>query len=74
MRCLYFVLLCLFLPSRLLPQATILHTEHITTQQGLSGTLVSEIIQDSRGFMWFGTIDGLNKFDGNHFTVFKPQR
>jgi len=61
------------LPSRLLPQATILHTEHISTQQGLSGSLVSEIIQDSRGFMWFGTIDGLDKFDGNHFTVYKPQ-
>jgi signal transduction histidine kinase/ligand-binding sensor domain-containing protein len=42
--------------------------EHITTKDGLSQTTVSCILQDSKGFMWFGTQDGLNKYDGYSFT------
>ncbi|MCX6296310.1 MAG: triple tyrosine motif-containing protein [Bacteroidetes bacterium] len=43
----------------------------ITSEQGLSMGVVNCILQDSRGFMWFGTQDGLNKFDGYNITVFK---
>jgi len=43
----------------------------ITTQNGLSHNKVNCIIQDKRGFIWFGTDDGLNRFDGTHFTIFK---
>lgn len=39
--------------------------------QGLSQSNVLCILQDSRGFMWFGTREGLNKYDGYKFTVFK---
>jgi two-component system sensor histidine kinase ChiS len=45
--------------------------EHLTVEQGLSSNSVWSIIQDSRGFMWFGTSDGLNKFDGYSFTIYK---
>lgn len=45
--------------------------EHIGTQQGLSESNILSIIQDSRGFMWFGTWDGLNKYDGYKITVYK---
>lgn len=45
--------------------------EHISTNQGLSQSTVSAIIQDSKGFMWFGTGDGLNKYDGYKFTEYK---
>lgn len=45
--------------------------EHIGTEQGLSQSNIFSIIQDSRGFMWFGTWDGLNKYDGYKFTVYK---
>jgi ligand-binding sensor domain-containing protein len=45
--------------------------KHITTEQGLSNPSVYAIVQDKRGFMWFGTQDGLNKFDGYQFTVYK---
>ncbi|MBL8196150.1 MAG: histidine kinase, partial [Blastocatellia bacterium] len=40
--------------------------------QGLSHNVVSTINQDKQGFMWFGTEDGLNKFDGYNFTIYRP--
>ena len=46
--------------------------EHITSDDGLSENVVNCILQDSRGFMWFGTNDGLSKYDGNKFRSFKP--
>lgn len=42
-----------------------------TTEHGLSSTKVVCIVQDKRGFVWIGTEDGLNKFDGYRFTVYK---
>lgn len=45
--------------------------EHLSVKQGLSQATVTCILQDSRGFMWFGTQDGLNRFDGYTFTIFK---
>ena len=44
---------------------------HYTTDNGLSQNRVTSILQDSKGFMWFGTEDGLNRFDGYNFKVFK---
>ena len=44
--------------------------EHLSIEQGLSQNSVFSIFQDSKGFMWFGTFYGLNKYDGNHFTVY----
>lgn len=46
--------------------------EHFTTNNGLSQASIYAMQQDSRGFMWFGSWDGLNRFDGYNFTVFKP--
>jgi ligand-binding sensor domain-containing protein/signal transduction histidine kinase len=44
---------------------------HLTTNDGLSQSNVRRILQDRRGFMWFATRDGLNRFDGNGFVVYK---
>ena len=44
---------------------------HLTTNDGLSQSSVTEILQDRRGFMWFATRDGLNRYDGNAFVVYK---
>ncbi len=45
--------------------------ENITSQQGLSDNYVLCAVQDRDGFLWFGTRDGLNRFDGHAFTVFR---
>jgi len=43
----------------------------IGTEKGLSHKKINCILQDRRGFMWFGTEDGLNRYDGRYFTVFR---
>jgi two-component system sensor histidine kinase ChiS len=48
-----------------------LRFENISLEEGLSQSTVFSIIQDQRGFLWFGTEDGLNKYDGYSFTVYK---
>ncbi len=45
--------------------------ERFGTDEGLSENTVLTILQDSQGFMWFGTQEGLNKFDGYVFTVYQ---
>ena len=45
--------------------------DQLTLEQGLSQSTVRAILQDSQGFMWFGTLDGLNRYDGYSFKVFK---
>jgi signal transduction histidine kinase/ligand-binding sensor domain-containing protein len=44
-----------------------------STDDGLSQASVNAILKDSKGFMWFGTDDGLNRFDGNQFRVYKKK-
>ena len=45
---------------------------YISNDQGLSNNFVSNIYQDHLGIMWFGTFDGLNRYDGYTFKVFRP--
>lgn len=44
---------------------------HYQVENGLSNNTVYSIAQDSKGFMWFATKDGLNRFDGFNFKVFR---
>jgi ligand-binding sensor domain-containing protein/DNA-binding CsgD family transcriptional regulator len=44
--------------------------ESLTSDEGLSQNSVYAILQDSNGFMWFGTRLGLNRFDGEKFRIF----
>ena len=48
-----------------------LRFERIGNQQGLSQSTVIKIFQDKKGFIWFATRDGLNKYDGYNFTVYR---
>lgn len=43
----------------------------LKTKDGLSSNTVNTIFKDRYGIMWFGTEDGLNKFDGTNFTVYR---
>ena len=45
----------------------------LSTEDGLSQTRVSQIVQDDQGFMWFGSQYGLNRYDGYKFKVFKHE-
>jgi ligand-binding sensor domain-containing protein len=45
--------------------------EHVTTDDGLSQNSVVSIAQDSLGFLWFATQDGLNKYDGSNFIKYE---
>ena len=46
--------------------------EHFSTENGLSHGSVSSMLKDQKGFMWFATWDGINRFDGATFKTFKP--
>jgi ligand-binding sensor domain-containing protein len=54
-------------------QVPSLYFDKLNNQNGLSNNKVNCILQDSRGFIWFGTDDGLNRYDGNYFTIFRNQ-
>lgn len=68
-----FVLIVLFLtisPYRSSAQYFNPYFSTITTEKGLANDQVNSILQDKRGFLWFGTEDGLNRYDGMNFTKF----
>jgi len=44
---------------------------HISVDDGLSDNTVRAIIEDKKGFVWFGCEDGLNKFDGYEFKIYR---
>jgi len=55
-----------------IPYGKNIRFEHLSLEQGLSQSVVNVIMQDRTGFLWVGTDDGLNRFDGYNFKVYKP--
>ena len=64
-----FLIFALCLKS--IAQDASLRFEHIGIEEGLSNENVTQIFQDSKGYIWFGTFDGLNKYDGYSFTKYR---
>jgi signal transduction histidine kinase/ligand-binding sensor domain-containing protein/DNA-binding response OmpR family regulator len=48
-----------------------LHFDRFTTSTGLSNNRVYDILQDKQGFIWFGTLDGLNRYDGYNINIYR---
>jgi ligand-binding sensor domain-containing protein len=64
-----YMLACFFRPTLLIAQDYPI--KYLGIEQGLSNNSVRCIYQDSKGFMWFGTYDGLNRYDGYEFKIFR---
>ncbi len=54
------------------PLNTSLRFEQLGLEDGLSQSVIHTILQDQFGFLWIGTQDGLNRYDGRSFTIFRP--
>lgn len=52
-------------------QSSRYYFDHLGTKEGLSCNTISDVIQDATGYLWIATIDGLNRYDGAHFQVFR---
>ncbi len=59
------------LPPRRYDTQQVVRFDHLSLAQGLSQSVVMDMLQDSQGFMWLGTQDGLNRYDGYTFTVYR---
>jgi signal transduction histidine kinase/ligand-binding sensor domain-containing protein len=67
---LFMVLLCHFCQAQF-ESFNQMSFNRFNTQHGLSQASVNCILEDSKGFLWFGTDDGLNRFDGSRFRIFR---
>jgi len=47
--------------------------EQLDNTKGLSNSSINTIFQDSENLLWIGTWDGLNRYDGNNFKIFRPE-
>ncbi|MEM9649778.1 MAG: two-component regulator propeller domain-containing protein, partial [Bacteroidota bacterium] len=70
------ILIIIFNCFGLLGQETILNLndlsfKHISSKEGLSQRSITDILQDNKGYLWFGTRDGLNKYDGSKISVYR---
>jgi signal transduction histidine kinase/ligand-binding sensor domain-containing protein/DNA-binding response OmpR family regulator len=65
------ILIFLLISSYTFAQQDQIQFSRIDLSNGLSHNQVNSILKDSKGFMWFGTLSGLNRFDGYQFKTFK---
>lgn len=72
--CVAFFITSILLCGSLLAQQSDFHFSHLSEKNGLSSNRVQNIIQDRQGFYWIATADGLNRFDGSSFKVFRHNR
>src|SRR5690348_4427079 len=71
-----FILLAIFLlPFFCLSQQTqqYIYT-HFKTTDGLASTIINNVVQDHKGYIWLSTINGLQRYDGNKFLTFRNDK
>ena len=67
------LLFCLPITASLCVHAQSYYFRHYQVENGLSNNAVICSLQDRKGFLWFGTKDGLNRFDGYSFKIFRNE-
>ncbi|MEP6614418.1 MAG: two-component regulator propeller domain-containing protein, partial [Mucilaginibacter sp.] len=70
---LLFGLALLFITAAVRAQSNQFQFSHLDISSGLSHNNVTSILKDDKGFMWFGTLSGLNRYDGYKFKIFKHE-
>ncbi|WP_229209288.1 hybrid sensor histidine kinase/response regulator transcription factor [Dyadobacter sediminis] len=73
MKNLLVMLCCLFLHLACLGQHASYYFKSYKVSDGLSGNATGDIIQDKKGFIWIASRNGLNRFDGNSFRIFRSR-
>ncbi len=68
----YGILFSLLFSFLLIAKPSEYQIEQLKIENGLSQSTIFSILQDKKGFMWFGTGNGLNKYDGYNFTIYMP--
>lgn len=68
------VFLLIFILLQVDVRAQQLRFKQVSVEDGLSNSTIECIFQDHRGFIWFGTRDGLNKYDGSQIKVYKHDK
>ncbi|MDA3890565.1 MAG: hypothetical protein PF517_02755 [Salinivirgaceae bacterium] len=68
---LIFLVVVFFCINSVFAQQQNIKFEHLTVEDGLSQSTIKCIIKDKQGFMWFGSENGLNKYDGYEFTIYE---
>lgn len=67
------LLLSLFIQRNVYSKASNPNIANLTTEDGLSNNHVTAVLEDSKGFIWIATSDGLNKWNGYEFEIFKKE-
>lgn len=70
-RCIFLLTGFLLVVSFSIAQDTRLNFSVLTSKDGLSSNTVNAILKDQYGFLWFATEDGLNRFDGKNFRIYR---
>ncbi len=65
------IVFLVFFGINIIAQAPNIKFEHISLEDGLSQSSIYSIVQDNKGFMWFATLDGLNKYDGYSINIYR---
>lgn len=65
------IIVLIIVELSLFGQSPDLQFDHITPDEGLSSSAIVTIGQDHKGFMWVGTYNGLNRYDGHNFKIFR---
>ena len=66
-----YLVFCVFFFTKIAHGQNADPVQYIGIERGLSNNAVTSIYQDYNGFMWFGTYDGLNRYDGYSFKIFR---